>query len=247
MSNSSRIIISRDVDTNMRESSDKILRQIYDDIYDRTIYDEYHIHDFANQHGGLSVDAYVTRVRQESPTTFHIIVLNSANWRDFGLPKQKFDVGDVVRLYQNVILTCVQPGREEDDVVCLRLLYKLARDEDYRYIHDKRIIIKTDDDMTRPQHNLPAIAHRYYNTYINDRRDDIYDVRDAKLQDFYRFLKERTVGSRGIIQPVVVDPAILEARRARFGHNGGGDFKEKYLKYKQKYLELKMNLLTNKN
>lgn len=242
MDRHAKILIRHDVAENMRRSCNKILDQISDDIrYYDTIYDEYHIHDFANQHGGLNVNDYIARVRQEAPNAFHIIVLNNVNWRDFGFPTQEFPIGSVVRLNQNVILTCVQSGREEDDVVCLRLLDVLTQNREFRYIRDKRIIIRTDDDMTRPQHDLHSVAHRYYNTYIDYIHENI---RDRGLQEFYTFVRDRSVGTRGIMQHIVENQAVLNARLARFGQHGG-DFKEKYLKYKQKYLELK-NKLNNK-
>lgn len=239
-----RILISREVATNMRRSCNEILDQISDDIrYYDSIYDEYHIHDFANQHAGLSINDYVTRVRQESPTAFHIVVFNDANWRDFGFQRQNFPIGSVVRLHQEVILTCVQSRREEDDVVCLRLLDQLTQNREFQYIRDKRIIIKTDDDMTRPQHGLHSVAHRYYNTYVRYIGNNEHD---RELQEFYTFLRERSVGARGVMQGLIEDPEVLRRRRERFGQHGGEHFKEKYLKYKQKYLELK-NKLFNKN
>lgn len=207
-------IIDQVIVINAKHCYDVILNQISNDIHQyQALYLEYNIHDFANQHGNLSVNDYIVRIKEKSTDTFHIVVLNEIDWRNYGEFKKDFPIGNVQRFHDNVILTCVQSGREEDDVVCLRLLDILSNYDEFVNIHDRKIIIKTDDDMTRPQHGLSAIAHRYYNTWIYDEN---YGNYKEKLLNFYTFLRKRIVGTRGEMQAIVSTQDVLDRRLERF-------------------------------
>lgn len=241
-------IVTQDIAINMRNISNEILNQISDDIrYVLVTYQEYHIHDFANQHGVRNLQEYVTYISESNLNIFHIIIINNVDLKS-SMFSENFTPGSVTRMKDNIILACVNAGREEDDIVCLRLFHKLTLDEEFKYISD-RVIIRTDDDMTRPQHGLLSVAHRYYNSYINYVGENTNDV---GLRIFYEDLSKSLLGARGRITQNLYDPneeARRNARAIRFQHQsndknipkqtGGCHYREKYTKYKHKYLELK--------
>ena len=160
---------------------------------------------------------------------FNIIVTNSTVTRDLPV------------LPNNIIVIVVPPGREEDDAICLCLAAQYIKSS----TNDGRLFIYTEDDYTRAQHyydytletrvNLNSLTY-IYNAIIND---DSLRITDYDVRAICRPLIAHPTRS------VVATPDIMARRQARFfgapaGDSAlGGGFYHKYLKYKNKYLNLK--------
>lgn len=246
-----RASIRNDIKNNVDNIGSVIIQKIRDDVEHHIIYDEYHIHDFANQTASdaKSVDIYVNNVCNLYPKAFHIIVTNDIDWRKsmHGTLSHNLSHGGRIERYNsNIIIAMMRSGIEEDDLLCLYLLEELTFNRTLRDIRDRKIIIRSDDDMTTDQHGLPSVAERFYSVYVWPFYNS-HTSQSVWLQNYKLFVKRHTEGSRGNLSRYVEpdDEITSEKKRKRIdrfkltnSHHGGDYFKQKYLKYKQKYLEL---------
>lgn len=214
-------LIEYDSENDTRHQIKKITNMVRDNFEIKT-YSRYHIHDFANQSLNRELTNYINDVCTDSDT-FHIIVINQIDFGKYtGLVRLNLSKSNTFTDYytSNIIVTLVNSGIEQDDIVCLRLLDKFGNKLIFPEILNNGIVVKilTDDNMTKPQHESAiSIAHRYFNTFYHNTR--AY-TGDEDLKSFLKYVKTHCVGIRGIITSdgaIPTTPENLERRKRKFG------------------------------